>query len=34
MVIGIALIIEGYHGHAIWGDILTLFQGQGVKKQQ
>jgi hypothetical protein len=28
VAIGIGAIIEGYHGHAIWTTMLTLFSGQ------
>jgi hypothetical protein len=31
IVIGIGAVIEGYHGHAIWTDILNLFSGKAQK---
>lgn len=26
--VGVGAIIEGYHGHGIWQDILDLFSGK------
>jgi len=31
IVIGIGAVIEGYHGHAIWQDLLNLFSGKAQK---
>lgn len=33
LVVGIGVIIEGWHGHTIWSDLLDFVEGKSTQGQ-